>query len=155
MIIEVRPLEIDDSQISYNWRNNPKVWELTGSFPDRLVTLEMEKKWIEDVLKREDECRFAILCDRVYVGNIYITGIDLNKQDGELHYFLGDPNIWNKGITTKAVSLVIDIIRDTLDLKKLYAIVKHNNVGSLKMLQKNGFMQSSSDEQIVKMELLL
>jgi hypothetical protein len=52
----IRPLEI----VAWQWRNDSEVWALTVSSPDKFITPEIEKDWIEQVLNRENEKRFAI-----------------------------------------------------------------------------------------------
>jgi len=64
MDIFLRPLKVEDALTSYKWRNNPALWELTGSKPNRLITTEIETEWINKVLRRKDEIRFAICIDK-------------------------------------------------------------------------------------------
>jgi RimJ/RimL family protein N-acetyltransferase len=56
----IRPLRLEDAQMSYQWRNNPKIWRHTLSKPDRHITVEMEAESLARILTREDEKRFAI-----------------------------------------------------------------------------------------------
>ena len=58
--VYIRPLRREDAEVSYKWRNNPKIWEMTGSKPDREVTLKMELEWIDRVLQESNSRRFAI-----------------------------------------------------------------------------------------------
>ena len=72
MQVYIRPLTLEDAKTSYKWRNNPKVWELTGSKPDKYITEEMETEWLKNVLQRKNEKRFAVCVKDTdqYIGNI-------------------------------------------------------------------------------------
>lgn len=71
--------------MSYQWRNNPKIWRHTCSKPDRHITVEMESESLARILTREDEKRFAIcLSDNgAYIGNIFYT--DIRDGEAQLH----------------------------------------------------------------------
>lgn len=76
----IRPLRFEDAFISWKWRNDPKVWEHTGSKPNILVTEEIEKQWILEKLEERNSVRFAIEVDDIYVGNIQLTNIIEKKN---------------------------------------------------------------------------
>jgi len=45
--IVIRPLQHSDHLTSWKWRNDPDIWEFTGSRPDVFVDQATERKWIE------------------------------------------------------------------------------------------------------------
>ena len=53
LAIYIRSLKREDALTSYKWRNNPLIWELTGSKPDIEITKEIELSWIDKILKRK------------------------------------------------------------------------------------------------------
>lgn len=58
--------------MSYQWRNNPKIWRHTCSKPDRHITVEMESESLARILTREDEKRFAIcLATTVHISETF------------------------------------------------------------------------------------
>ena len=67
MIISIRPLKIEDTSISYKWRNDPEVWKYTGSRPTITITEEIERKWFINSISDQTKLRFAILVDDLYV----------------------------------------------------------------------------------------
>ena len=83
--------------MSYQWRNNPKIWRHTCSKPDRQITAEIEAESLAGILRREDEKRFAIcLSDNdVYIGNIFYT--DIRDGEAQLHLFFGEQRFCGKG----------------------------------------------------------
>ncbi len=139
MKVIIRPLVINDAEISYVWRNDPEVWRYTGAKPEKLITQEIEKAWLSDVLLRDNEKRFAICIGEYeeYIGNIQLTDID--ERTGQYHIFIGNKNYWGKGIATIATGLILKYAFDVLKLKEVYLIVKKENLAAIKTYVKCGF----------------
>jgi len=152
--IYLRPLEIKDAEISYKWRNNPKVWELTGSKPNKVVTLDIEREWIEKVLPRNNEKRYAI-CIRSngeYIGNVQLT--DIKNGEAEFHIFIGETKYWGKGIGKNATYEMIRIGFCELHLKKIYLNVNEQNFAAIKAYEKSGFVAKGNINGQIYMEIL-
>ena len=47
MEVKIRPLQDKDAYTSVVWRNIPEIWKMTGSSPDREITIEDELNWIK------------------------------------------------------------------------------------------------------------
>ena len=54
--------------------------------------------------------------------------------DPELSYWLGK-EFWGRGIATQALALFLDVV----SVRPVYARVAKDNVGSIRVLEKNGF----------------
>lgn len=139
--IYIRPLEEKDSQVSYVWRNDPKVWEFTGSRPDRVITAEIEKQWINKVLQDRTSRRFAICVKTThqYIGNVQLTSIDETEKKAEFHIFIGERDFWGKGVATQATKELLRYAKNELNLKVVYLFVSPQNVAAVRAYQKNGF----------------
>lgn len=59
----------------------------------------------------------------------------------ELSYWLGR-EFWGKGIATAALNLFLEVEKT----RPLYARVAHDNIGSMRVLEKCGFVESGRDE---------
>jgi len=149
----IRPLIIEDAAISYKWRNDPEVWRFTGSRPNQEVTYDIEKQWIEKVIKDETCRRFAIIADEQYIGNIQLTNI----KDGEAsyHIFIGEKNWWGKGVSHLATYQILYFAKEVLGLKKIYLSVQKENIAALKSYQRSSFKQISEEYNWVNMECCL
>ena len=150
MDVKIRLLQKEDALISWEWRNNPKVWEYTLSKPNITITPEIESQWIDNVLKRDNERRYAIIVDDVYVGNIQL--LDITENDAEYHIFIGDTNYWGKGIATIATNLILDVAKNDLHLKKVHLEVNEKNIAARKLYEKVGFIEVEHNENIIFME---
>lgn len=140
--VYIRPLELKDALVSYKWRNNPRIWRLTGSRPNTFVTPEIETEWLKHVLEREDERRFAICLasDDRYIGNIYLTNI--TDKRATLHVFIGEMEYWGGGRALGAVSHVLSVAFTQLKLDIIVAEINHRNLASISLGKSTGFKQS-------------
>lgn len=137
--IYIRPLEVKDAQVSYAWRNNPVIWKYTGSKPDRYITPEIEAAWLEIVLQRPNEKRFAICLTEndKYVGNIFLT--DYENNEAQMHIFIGEMDYWGKGRAQEAIELILEYGFDVLQLEVLYSQINHRNLAALTLGKVTGF----------------
>lgn len=137
--IYIRPLVLQDAQVSYAWRNNPVIWKYTGSKPDRHITPEIETEWLENVLKRPNEKRFAICLseDERYVGNIFLT--DYENNVAQMHIFIGDIAYWGKGRAREAIELILEYGFEVLELETMYSQINHKNAAALALGELTGF----------------
>lgn len=145
----IRPLEIEDASVSYKWRNDPEVWNFTGSRPDREITHEIELEWINKVLKDNTTKRFAILVDETYIGNIQLT--DIHEQSAEYHIFIGDKSFWGKGISTLATYEILHYAKEELCLQNVYLSVRADNIHAIKSYIKSSFDKISEEDDWIKM----
>lgn len=155
MNVTIRLLEEKDATVSYLWRNDLEIWKYTGSRPSKTITREIEEEWIQKVLKREDEIRFAICVgdEKEYVGNIQLTNI--TKEDAELHIFIGNKNFHNKGVGTAATKLILSYSQDILKLKSVYLFANKNNLAAIRSYQKSGFSEDGNNKDQMKLIIKL
>ena len=153
MKVILRDLRVLDSEISWKWRNDPEVWKLTARTFTDYVSLEIEQDWIEKVIKRIDEKRFAICVgdDQKYVGNIQLTHIKNGKA--RFHIFIGDKQYWGKGIATNATQQILEYGFNSLKLKQIYLFVKKENVPAIRAYKKAGFSIIDEDNNEFTMEV--
>lgn len=141
--IYLRPLQREDAQISWRWRNDPDVWKFTLKQPDCYVTQEIEELWIDKVLADKNRLNFAICLKATnqYIGNIYLTDIDWQEKSGYQHTFIGEKKIWGKGIGTKARILLHQLLSREYRIKKIYSEIREDNIASIKSALKSGFIE--------------
>ena len=138
--IYIRPLTVKDASVSFRWRNNPNIWELTGSKPDMKITYKIEYEWITRVLNRKNESRFAICVTDTgqYIGNVQLTNI--NEGKAEFHIFIGEMSFWGKGIGTLATKLMLEHGFYVLGLKEIILWVNEQNQNAIIIYMKYGFV---------------
>ncbi len=65
---------------------------------------------------------------------------DVYRKSAEIGYWVGEP-YWGKGIASEAVTQLTEYGFNELNLLRIYAGVFDFNVGSMKVLEKNGFVK--------------
>ena len=153
MLVELEPLQEKHAATSFKWRNNPDLWKFTFNRPDKEVSLEMELEWIRKVTQNKNEKRFAILADKLYVGNIYLTNIENNSS--YFGIFLGDVNTQGKGIAQQAMQELFEMAKNQYGIKEIFLRVKIENVAAQKLYQKLNFkvVETFPDYYLMKNQL--
>jgi RimJ/RimL family protein N-acetyltransferase len=149
---------MEDALISYQWRNNPRIWRYTGSKPDRHITPEIETEWLANALKRENELRFAICLseDGRYIGNVFFT--DITPAEAQVHIFIGDMKFWGSRRADDTIARIVEFGFTHMSVQTIYGLIGEENRASLALARRTGFVQmavyynDSLKRMIVRME---
>ena len=152
--VSIRPLELSDANVSWEWRNDSEIWKYTFSKPDKYITPLIERDWIKKVIAVKTSRRFAIIVDAVYVGNIQLTNI-IEGEKVYYHIFIGDKNYWGKGVAKAATFQILSFAKDVLDLKCVFLEVKKENLSAIKLYKNIGFRILEESDKIIEMKILL
>lgn len=139
--IYFKPLERTDAPKLFEYASDEDVkrhigWPLMDSlietevFIDKLLDNEKAKThmYASVMLKENDEL----------IGTVMIFNFDYDAKHAEIGYVFNKRQ-WNKGYCTEAVAMLDCFASDSLKLHKLHARVTDANVGSVKVLEKNGY----------------
>jgi len=148
MKIRIEPLHVDDAGVMSEYANNRNIWErVTDGFPYPYFK-EHAIEFIEKSITDNPRKKFKITVDGEFAGVISISpreGIYL--KNAEVGYWVAEP-FWGKGIATKATKLIIDYTFEIFsEIERIYALVYQNNIGSMKVLLKNGLKQEAKLEK--------
>ena len=136
--VYLRPLEVADALVSYQWRNNAKIWRFTGNRPDKYITPEIETEWLRKVLSRPNEKRFAICLtgSNQYIGNVFLT--DITDKEAQLHIFIGDITYWGRDRAYDAIRQLLDYSFNYMNLQCVYSLTRANNLAVQSVIRKLG-----------------
>ena len=150
----IRPLRFEDARTSYKWRNDPEIWEFTGSKPSQPITQEIEESWMKKVLSNNSEKRFAICIEgsNQYVGNVQLTNICDNTA--QFHIFIGEKKFWGQHIGQQAIKQIIAFAFRELHLKSIYLHVSQKNSAAIRVYEKCGFSITETLNDEYKMNIL-
>lgn len=140
--VYLRALEPEDYKRSVAWRNDDEIWGMLGG-RKYFVSEAYEQKWINDAIFKGGDVRLAV-CDtesNLYIGNVYLTDIDYVNRTAESHVLIGDRDYWGKGLATEAYMLLLDYAFNELNLNRIEALVLENNIRSLNMHKKCGYVE--------------
>jgi ribosomal-protein-alanine N-acetyltransferase len=137
--ITLRLLHIDDAPILGQLLNNKNIWDNLRDYIPYPYSLEDAHSFINSTLNEEPQLTFAIEYYKDFAGVISLVAqADVYKRTAEIGYWLGEP-YWNKGIATIAVKLLTGYAFDQLGYIRIHTGVFEYNLGSMKVLIKNGY----------------
>ena len=83
---------------------------------------------------------FGIFFDACHIGNIKLGPIDFSHKVSDISFFFGEKEMWGKGLMTEVIDTVVGIAFNDIGLDKVTAGAYANNIGSIRALEKNGFL---------------
>ena len=141
--ITLRKLNLskDISNKYLNWMNDSEVHKYTEQKYTKHSLINL-RKFVKEKNESNNELLYGIFLKKnnfkMHIGNIKLGPINFIHETGEISYFLGEKKLWGKGYTTLAIKEIIKIAKKK-GLKKLKAGLYEMNIGSKKVLEKNGF----------------
>ena len=105
----------------------------------RKFTIDGQKEYVRNCLSNTDFDLYGIFDGNRHIGNISIIGFNSAHKKAEITYLVGDRNYWGKGVGSFAVSEISKKAINNYKLNKLFAGVAEENLGSRRVLEKNGF----------------
>lgn len=144
--IYLRPLQVQDAAISFQWRNDQSIWLYTGKRPDCIVTAAMEEDWARKVLQDSSRVNYAICLKEgdKYIGNIYL--VNIKEGRGELGIFIGDKQAHGKGYGKLALNCLKKVAKECLSLREILIRVRNENIPAVKTYLGCGAEEISSDK---------
>lgn len=127
------------------------------SVDDINLILKMDKqeetqKYLGGIKNKSREERIEFLSNKknsltVLLNNekIGFVGLKINDDKAEISYIF-DSDYTGCGYCSEVVSSLVDIAFNKLKLHKIYAYCKDENIASIKVLTKNGFVEKESND---------
>jgi len=130
--------ESDVTQSYVDWYSNPDVTSYSDN-QYRVFTLDGQKNYVRSCLNNDDIDLYGIFDDGLHIGNIVISGLSSVHKRAEITYVVGDTGYWGKGVASYAISEMVKKSKMDYKLNRLYAGLAEGNIGSARVLEKNGF----------------
>ncbi len=134
-------LKVDHVSEDYvSWLNDPLVNQyLECRFFTH--TIASTRKFVQEMLDSPDNLFLGIrshLLDQ-HVGNVRIGSIDKNHGFSPVDIMIGEKKAWGKGIGSLTISMMLEIARNHLLLRKILAGCYVSNIGCQRAFEKSGF----------------
>lgn len=137
--IHIRPISVNDAEpITLLLAGDTELALQTATFPIP-YTLESARAFLGSSDPKQN---FAIVAESALVG-----GAGFKHESGwiEIGYWIGRP-YWGRGYATAAVALLIEEARRR-GIERLTAEVFPNNLASMRVLEKSGFVREGEIER--------
>lgn len=122
------------------WLNDPEVTRcmMVGDLP---TTRLMEEEYFRQHANTKTNISFAIeTLESEHIGFCGLHSVDLHHRHATTGSFIGRRDLWGRGYGSDAVAVRTKYAFEVLDLRILTAEVFSGNPGSLRMLEKNGYL---------------
>ncbi len=147
--ITLRRLEPSDKTRMAQLANNKKIWDNVRDAFGYPYNEKNAEEFIQRQAKSDTEKVFVIDHNDEFCGLIgMIYQKDVYRKSAEIGYWIGEP-FWGKGIVTKAIELIARYAFDELKLMRIFAGVFEYNVGSMRVLEKNGFQKEGISKKAI------
>lgn len=150
--IRLRAVEREDVKKFFEWVNDPEVtFGLSLYLP---MSMTDEEKWFERVSVREpNEKPFAIDVRAGdgwrLIGNCTFFDIDAVAHSAEIGIMIGDKSVWNMGLGTETMSLLLRHGFETLNLNRITLKVYADNPRAIRTYEKAGFVREGTMREAV------
>jgi|TARA_B100000795_G_scaffold256721_1_gene229364 ribosomal-protein-alanine N-acetyltransferase len=141
LILKKLNLKKDISKEYQNWLNDFEVQRYTEQ-KYKKHSLADVRNFVREKNKSKNEFLYGIFLKKnnlnTHIGNIKLGPINFTHKSAQISYFIGEKELWGNGYTTLAIKEIIKIAKKK-GVKKLKAGLYEPNIGSEKVLIKNGF----------------
>ena len=138
-IIKLKKATMRDLSLTWiGWLNDKEVNKFSKK-KNKNHSYKSQKNYLKEILTDNTKLLFMLIYDNRKIGTLLISKISKVNKNCEISYLLGEKNLWNKGLGTKLINLVVQYIFKKMNLKKIYAGVRSDNISSQKILKKNNF----------------
>jgi len=144
--ITIRPLKRKDLAGNYlNWMDDPIVTKYNshGLFPQSGKALED----FAQSLDSKNQIVWAIIFNKLHIGNVSIQSINTINRSGELAIVIGEHQHYKKGIGTVACKLAITHGFNKLNLHRIWSGTAAVNTGMVKVFNKLGMREEGRFRQ--------
>lgn len=140
--------------------NNRNVWiNLRDRFPHP-YTEAHAREFLGHVVNHPAATVWAIEVDGEAAGGIGLVQLtDVERVSAEIGYWLGE-QFWGRGVMTDALQAVTAEAFRQLDLRRIFALPFADNIGSIRVLEKAGYVlegrmpQSAIKDGVVRDQLM-
>lgn len=149
----LRPLEKEDAERLFLLDRDPVVMKYVGVPPvTKIADSAHVIQLIQQQYKDNGIGRFGVIEKQ---SNLLIgwSGLKLNHEKVNQHqgfYEVGYrflPDFWGKGYATESVERSLELAFDEMKLEVVYAYVHSENLASLQVLKKTGFVENGTFEE--------
>jgi len=140
-MITLKPLKKNNVTSFYKWINDDEVIKYSLSIFQKISTEKEIDKWYKELIENKDIINYGIFLKTSgeLIGYTGICNISKKNLSGEFYIFIGNKEMWGKGIATLATKQILEISFLKHRLNKIFLTVSEPNIGGIKAYKKAGF----------------
>jgi RimJ/RimL family protein N-acetyltransferase len=147
-LVNIRAADRHDAADLYRWFNNPDVmryWGKPSSTPSLTEVQRQIEAWLdlEGRLGRPVSLIVETLEGKA-VGLIQLNEYKPESRSAELSFFIGEPNLWGRGIGTDMLETVIETCFDEWNLRRIWARSEAFNERAHRLFKRCGFSHEAT-----------
>lgn len=137
-----------------NWLNDKEITKYSRQ-KNTKHTKKKQFEYLKKTTNSKYNLLYGIFLNNKHVGNIEFSKIDNKTKTCEIKFLMGEKKLWNKGFMSFAVNKALNIIFSKYDLASVYGGCNMNNIGSVKVFEKNLFkkVRTSKDNIFFKLKI--
>lgn len=149
-LIRLRPFMRDDRTVTLTWRNTPQIRDSVMGFRYPVSDV-MEDHWFDKVLdgSNKSQVYFAIetIDDSHLIGFCSLTDIDYQSSNAQFGIMIGEVDSQRKGIGSQALDSTLAFAFDSLNLQRIYVLVRAKNRAAIKLFSGRAFSSEGTMRQ--------
>jgi len=149
MYISYRQIERRDLGLLRDWRNLDEIRIRTREY--RLLNMTNQEDWFENISRDRTNEMYLISIDFIPVGVCGLCHIDWVNRNAEVSIYIGAEYARRGGTGTAALKMLERKAFDEFNLHKIYAEIFSNNMPSMELFKKCGYIEEGRlKEQVFK-----
>ena len=151
--IKLRALEPEDLELLYEWENNQSYWSVSNTItPFSRYNLKQYIENSHENIYETGQLRLMIdhIEDKKTIGTIDIFEFDPFHKRAGIGILIADESYRNKGFAAMSLTCLISYCFEILKLHQLYCNIISNNVESIDLFMKQGFVQNGIKKDWIK-----
>jgi diamine N-acetyltransferase len=143
--IKLRALEPEDLELLYEWENNDEYWTLSNTVtPFSRYTLKLYLENSHKSIFETGQLRLMIdhTDDKKTIGTIDLFEFDPFHKRAGIGILIADEAYRKRGFAKMSLACLIKYCFKTLQLHQLYCNIMANNIESIELFEKHGFIRT-------------
>lgn len=153
--ISLRPLEMEDLNLLYEWENDSKVWSVSNTIvPYSKHVLQQYLNNSGADIYTTKQLRLVIQKNETNQAIGFIDLFDFDPYNGKvgIGILIGDSQQRNKGSASSALVLMLQYVKKHLAMKQVYCNITVDNKRSIQLFENAGFFCSGTKKDWIRIE---
>ena len=153
--IQLRPLEMSDLNLLYEWENNPLVWSISNTiapYSKHILLQYIENSGSDIYTSKQLRLVIERTDNKKAVGFIDLFEFDPYNSKVGVGILIAESKERNKGWATEALDLMVQYVNKHLGVKQIYCNITTDNNKSIQLFEKANFILSGTKKDWIRVQ---